>query len=69
MDCTCPEVRNLLCVGGVFNMRASALLVACCCAVAAAGRTPKSYTIDLDLAPQDRYLGLLPDFNGTVWKH
>ena len=45
------------------------LLVACCCALAAADRTPKSYTIDLDLAPQDRYLGLLPDFNGTRWKH
>ena len=52
-------------------MIARALILATVClAGASARRSVSEYTINLDLAPEDRFIeaGLLPHFNATVWK-
>jgi len=46
------------------------ILVLCCASAVHSIRYPKEYTINLDLAPEERFAGLIPafpEFNKTVW--
>ena len=49
-------------------MKFSTVIVSAVVAGAAARREMSTFDIDLDLPPSERYLKLLPQFNGTVWK-
>ena len=50
------------------NMKSLIFLIVCATVAVESRRQVKEYVIDLDKAPEERYLELLPQFNDTVRK-